>query len=172
AGVLGVSGASTVPAVSAAVLQATLANVPQPESVWIAISPGNSFDPGLATSRSILGALGQPFDVWRDGRMQRAHGWQNLRSVAMPGLGGRWVGDVNVPDYELLPRLHPSLKTVTVSAGLEVGMYHLGLWLLSRPARVGLLKRPERLAWPLLAIKQRLKWLGSDSGGMTVETRG
>jgi hypothetical protein len=55
---------------------------------------------------------------------------------------------------------------------LEVGAFHLGLWGLSWLARAGLLRRPERLAGPLLAVKRRLGFLGSDRGGMTVILEG
>ena len=172
AGVLVVSGASTVPAVSAAVLDAAISRVPLPEAVTVVISPGNSFDPGLATTQSILGGLGKPFKVLRDSRMTVTHGWQGARRVTMPGLGERWVGDCNVPDLDLLPQRYPGLKTVRVQAGLEVGPFHLGLWLLSWLVRAGLLRRPERLAGPLLALKHRLGFLGSDRGGMTVTLEG
>ena len=55
---------------------------------------------------------------------------------------------------------------------MEVGAFHLGLWSLSWLARSGLLRRPERLARPLLAAKRALKFLGSDVGGMMVSLEG
>ena len=172
ADVLVVSGASTVPAVSAAAVDACLARVPSPEAVTVVISPGNSFDPGLATVQSILGGLGKAFEALCNGKAVRAHGWQGVRKVTMPGLGARWAGNCNVPDLDLLPQRYPGLKTVQMLAGLEVGAFHLGLWLLSWPARAGVLRQPERLAAPLRALKHRLRFLGSDRGGMTVTLEG
>ena len=78
---------------------------PRRSRVSIVIAPGNSFDPGLATTQSILGTLGSPFAVPRDGRMATTlHGWQGVRRRHCPGLGERWVGDCDVPDLDLLPR--------------------------------------------------------------------
>ena len=51
---------------------------------------------------------------------------------------------------------------VRVFAALEVGAFHLGLWGLSWLVRGGLLRKPERLAGPLLAAEARARFLGSD----------
>jgi hypothetical protein len=81
-----------------------------------------------------------------------------------------------VPDLDLFPvryRGPNDVKAcVRVYAALEVGAFHLGLWGLSWLARAGILRRPERLAGPLLAVKRRLGFLGSDRGGMAVILEG
>ena len=172
AGVLVVSGASTVPALSAAVVDAYVEQFARLECVRIVISPGNSFDPGLATTQSILGTLGRPFTMPADGRTAEVHGWQGLQRRHIPGLGGRWLGACDTPDLELFPRRYPGLRSVQVFAALEVGAFHLGLWGLSWVVRAGLLRRPERLAAPLLALKRAMRFLGSDVGGMAVTLEG
>ena len=168
AGVLVVSGASTVPALSAAVIDAHVPQFAQLRSASIVISP----DPGLATTQSILSTLGRPFAVPVEGRQAAVHGWQHLRRRHIPGLGGRWLGACDTPDLDLLPQRYPGLRTVEVFAALEVGAFHLALWGLSGLVRVGLLRRPERLAAPLLALKRALRFLGSDVGGMAVTLEG
>jgi Saccharopine dehydrogenase NADP binding domain len=167
AGVLVVSGASTVPAVSGAVLDAYAPQFARLESIMTVISPGNSFDPGLATTQSILGTLGRPL-----AGAGSARGWQGLRRVALPGLGARWIGHCDAPDRELFPQRYPSLKRADVHAALEVGVFHLGLWGVSWLARSGLLRDPARLAPALLAVKKMLGRLGSDRGGMLVQLEG
>lgn len=169
AGVLVVAGASTVPALSGAVLDAYAPRFAGIDRASIVISPGNSFDPGIATTASMLGALGKPIAT-AGGR--RGFGWQGLRRHRLPGLGGRWVGLVDVPDLDLFPQRYPQLGLVRVYAALEVGAFHLGLWTLSWLVRAGLLRNPARLAAPLLAAKRRLGFLGSDTGGMTVALEG
>jgi hypothetical protein len=67
---------------------------------------------------------------------------------------------------------YPGLQDVKVYAALEVGAFHLGLWGLSWLVRGGLMRRPQRLARPLLGIKRRLGFLGSDRGGMVVTLEG
>jgi len=61
AGVLAVSGASTVPAVSGAVLDAYAPQLASLGKVNVIIAPANSFEPGLATAQSFLGSLGRHF---------------------------------------------------------------------------------------------------------------
>jgi Saccharopine dehydrogenase NADP binding domain len=172
AGVLVVSGASTVPALSTAVVDAYAPQFANLASVTIVISPGNSFDPGLATTRSVLGGLGRPFGAPTGETRASDYGWQGLRRQVIPGLGGRWLGLCEVPDLDLLPQRYPTLDGVRVYAALEVGAFHLGLWGLSWLVRAGIVPHPERLAAPLLAARHKLGFLGSDTGGMGVTMEG
>jgi hypothetical protein len=172
AGVLVVSGASTVPAVSAAVLDAHATQFGRLDAVDTTISPANSFDPGIATSQSILGALGRPLGAPGKAAGGRCHGWQGLRRRKLPGLGWRWQSLCDAPDIELFPARYPGLEAVKVYAALEVGAFHLGLWNLSWLVRAGLIRNPKRLAAPLLGLKRRLAFLGSDRGGMAVTMEG
>jgi hypothetical protein len=142
------------------------------DEVHIGISPGNSFDPGVATVASIVGAAGKPFQVRVDGRWTTAYGWQRLHRYPFPEIGARWMSDVDVPDLELLPQNFPQLATARFTAGLEVAPFHLGLSGLSWLARAGLLRNPEMLAAPLLAVKRRLSMLGTNTGGMFVRIIG
>jgi predicted dinucleotide-binding enzyme len=170
ADVLVASGASTVPALSGAVVDALRGEFASLEAVETIIAPGNSFDPGLSTARSILGGLGRPIEARQTGAMAR--GWQGLRRVMLPGLGARWIGHCDAPDRDLFLQRYPGLQRANVYAALEVGAFHLGLWGLSGLVRTRVLRRPERLARPLLAAKQMLGFLGSDRGGMLVTMRG
>lgn len=173
AGVLVTSGASTVPALAAAVIDEHVPLLDTLEAVTIVIAPGNSFDPGLATTQSIMGSLGRPIRTPR-GSVGGAlrYGWQSLQRLTIPGLGGRWLGACDTPDLDLLPLRYDGLRNVRVFAALEVGAFHLGLWGLSWVVRSGLLRNPERLAAPLLRVKHALGFLGSDVGGMAVILEG
>ena len=172
AGVLAVSGASTVPAVSGAVVDAHAGRFRRLDGVDTTIAPANSFDPGIATTRSILGTLGKALGAPGKVAGGRFHGWQGLQRRRLPGLGGRWRSRCDAPDLDLFPARYPGLTGVRVYAALEVGAFHLGLWGLSWLARAGVVRRPERLAGPLLGAKRRLGFLGSDRGGMAVILEG
>lgn len=172
AGVLVVSGASSVPGLSSAVVEDLSAHFASMHAVDIGISPGNSFDPGVATTESVLSGIGRPLTIRIDGTARQVFGWQGLHRHTFSGLGRRWLGHVDVPDLELLAERYPALSRVTFRAGVEVAPMHLGLWALSWLVRAGLLRRPERLARPLLSLKRRLAWLGSDAGGMFVTVAG
>jgi saccharopine dehydrogenase-like NADP-dependent oxidoreductase len=172
AGVLVASGASTVPAISAGVIDEYASQFALLEAATIVIAPGNSFDPGLATTQSILGTLGRRFAQVESGSGKAVYGWQQLQRRTLPGLGARWLGACETPDLDLFPRRYPGLRSVQVFAALEVGAFHLALWGLSWLVRGGLLRKPERLAGPLLKAKHALGFLGSDVGGMAVMLQG
>lgn len=172
AGVLVVSGASSVPGVSSAAAAALAPRFARLEGLSIGISPGNHFDPGLATTQSVLSGIGRPLTIRREGAPKTVYGWQGLRREAMPGLGRRWMGYVDVPDLTLFPAANLDLQNITFQAGVEVGLMHFGMWGLSWLVRAGLVRSPERLAAPLLLLKHKLNFLGSDRGGMFVEMRG
>jgi hypothetical protein len=161
-----------VPAISAAVVEAYARRFGRLEAVETVIAPANSFDPGIATTRSILGTLGRPLGAPGKAAGGRSHGWQGLKRRRLPGLGGRWIARCDAPDLDLFPVRYPGLKDVRVYAALEVGVFHLGLWGVSWLVRAGLIRNPERLAGPLLDVKRRLGLLGSDRGGMAVTLAG
>ena len=172
ANVLVVSGASSVPALSAALIEASIGDFTRLTDVHYGISPGNRFDPGLATTRSILGSLGRPFPVLEAGKTRPAHGWQRTIAHRFGDHGIRLMGACDIPDLALFPARYPTLATLRFSAGVEVKAFHLALTALSWLARAGVVREPERLAAPLLGLKRRLGWLGSDTGCMFMTLAG
>jgi len=172
AGVLIVSGASSVPGLSSAVVAHHRGAFASVDTIDLAISPGNAFDPGVATVASVLGGVGQPMRMLLDGTWRTVHGWQGLRRVRFGETGKRWVGYVDVPDLDLFPQHEPGLKTVRFQAGLEVSLFHLGLWAASWLVRFGIVRTLAPWAERMLSLKRRFSGLGSDRGGMTVKVRG
>jgi saccharopine dehydrogenase-like NADP-dependent oxidoreductase len=172
AGVLAVSGASSVPGLSSAVVAHHRDTFAAIHEIDIAISPGNAFDPGAATVRSVLGGVGQPMRMLRDDAWRTVYGWQGLRRMPFGAAGRRWLGYVDVPDLDLFPAHVVGIRTVRFQAGLEVAMFHLGLWAASWLVRSGLVSSLAPLAPPLLSIKRAFSRLGSDRGGMIVAMRG
>lgn len=173
AGVAVISGASSVPGLSSVIVAALVGRIGEPDAIDIVISPGNSFDPGLATTRSILGYVGRPISMLSDGAWRSVYGWQGTRLYAIEGLGSRRLaGYCDVPDLDLLPARYHSLSSAQFRAGVEVKTFHAGMWALSWLVRAGLLHHAERLAAPLLAVKRRLTFLGSDRGMMMVRVEG
>ena len=167
-----ISGASSVPALSAAVVTALAPRFAELQAVHSAISPGNRTERGLATTEAILGYVGRPIPMLGDGRQRCTHGWQSQRRLRTAETGVRWVGACDVPDLDLFPARWPSLRDCSFRAGLELRRMHFGLWLLSWAVRMGLLWRPQRWAPRLLAISQRWQQLGSDCGLMQVDLHG
>ncbi|GHA69758.1 saccharopine dehydrogenase family protein [Cognatilysobacter bugurensis] len=167
-----ISGASSVPGLSAAVVAAHAPRFATLESVESAISPGNRTARGLATTQAILGYVGRPHRALIDGRWRSVHGWQSLRRIRVPGLPSRWLARCDVPDLDVLPARYPTLRHCDFRAGLELRRMHLGLWLASWAVRGRLAPGLERWAQPLLRISEWWLHAGSDTGLMTVDMRG
>lgn len=172
AGVTVISGASSVPGLSSTVIFALADTFSTLSSIEIAISPGNRFDPGEATTRSVLSGVGRTHHHWRHGRWQQRFGWQDLKRVRFDGLGRRWLGNVDVPDLRLLPAAFPEIRTVSFQAGVELPLQHLSVWLLSWLVRARLLKNASILTPVLLPLKSVFNRFGSDAGGMRIEAHG
>ncbi|HSW12680.1 MAG TPA: saccharopine dehydrogenase NADP-binding domain-containing protein, partial [Solimonas sp.] len=108
-GLLLVSGASSVPALAAAVVDRHLPAFAQLDSIRHAISSG-AVPPGIATMRAVMGYVGQSFTRWQGGRWQAVHGWQDLHARRLPApLGRRWLASCDVPDLELFPQRYPGV---------------------------------------------------------------
>jgi saccharopine dehydrogenase-like NADP-dependent oxidoreductase len=167
-----ISGASSVPGLSAAVVESLRDRFARLESVTSAISPGNRTPRGLATTRAILGYVGRPFPALVDGRRRMVHGWQSLERLRFPSAGARWVARCDVPDLDLLPQRFPELRHCDFRAGLELKRMHHGLWLASWLVRAGLIPSLARWAEPLLRISEHWLGVGSDTGLMLVELEG
>lgn len=167
-----ISGASSVPGLSAAVIEAHRSGFSQLHSVEAAISPGNRTARGLATTQAILGYVGRPFPSLVHGRWREVHGWQSLRRIRIAGLAPRWVARCDVPDLTVLPIRYPDLQHCEFRAGLELHRMHFGLWLASWLIRGRVLPGLARWARPLLKMSQWWQQGGSETGVMNVNLRG
>jgi saccharopine dehydrogenase-like NADP-dependent oxidoreductase len=171
-GVSVISGASSVPALSSAVVDRYLDKFERLDSIDMGISSG-ARAPGLATVVGVFSYGGKAIRSWRDGAWDDAHGWLNLhRHEFPPPLGKRWLGSCDVPDLELFPRRYPSVKTVSFQAGFASDLGHLAVWGLAGLVRIGVLRSMKTFAVPLNRLSRWLEPMLSDRGGMFVSLRG
>jgi len=172
AGLLLVSGASSVPALGAAVVDRYRPQFARLDSIRHAISAGAQ-PPGLATMQAVMGYVGQPFTRLQDGRWQIVHGWQDLRSRHFPApLGRRWLASCDVPDLELFPLRYAGVRTVTFHAGVGYATTTLATWLLSWLVRAGLIRSLAPWSATLHALATRMARGGTRWSAMHVELRG
>jgi len=172
AGVLAVSGASSVPGLSSAVVDALRSRFRQLEVIHTVIAPGQKAPRGDATFAAVLGYAGRPVRRLRGGQWGESHGWQDLRRVCVAGLAPRWAAVCDIPDLELFPARYPGVQTVEFRAALELRLQHYALWLLAGLRRFGI---PLPLARWAGALNRLSKWLdgfGGDCGGMLVGLQG
>ena len=172
AGVAVISGASSVPCLTAAYLDDAREAFATIERVDYGITAAQQTNRGLGTATAILSYIGRPFTMLREGRMRRVFGWQGLRSVRYPKLGRRWFGHCDVPDLDLFPRRYPGLRTMRFAAGHEIALLHFGTWLLSWGVRLRLLPRLDAWSGPLLRASFLFDPLGSGRSGFHMLIQG
>ncbi|HEX6661687.1 MAG TPA: saccharopine dehydrogenase NADP-binding domain-containing protein [Sphingomicrobium sp.] len=152
AGVVVIAGASSVPCLTAAFIDHYRPRFARLESVTYGIAAAQATNRGLATAAAILSYVGKPFTILRGGAPKRVFGWQGLRGVRYPELGLRLFGYCDIPDLELFPARYPELRDLEFAAGHEVKALHLGTWLLSWIARLGLVRSWAPYAGQLLRL--------------------
>lgn len=164
-GVLVVSGASSVPCLTAAVIDHYLPGFAHLDSMDYGISAAQQTNRGLATTSAILSYVGKPFDTLRSGQMQRVFGWQDTHSEHYPELGRRWFGNCDIPDLTLFPARYSQLQSIRFAAGHELAILHAGTWLLSWAVRLGLIRSLSPHAPALLRLAFLFDWLGTSRSG-------
>lgn len=171
-GVLVVSGASTLPALSSAVIDHYRERFSAIASVGIGITPGNRAPRGLSTVAAVLSYCGKAFERWQNSRWEKVYGWQDLHRFHYPALGSRWLASCDVPDLALFPQRYQVRDRVTFHAGLELSAMQLSLWLMSWLARWQLVRSWIPAARFLKAASDQIINLGTDTGAMHVEITG
>ena len=171
-GVFVTSGASSLPALSSAVVDRYLPRFRQLASIRHGIASG-ARAPGIATMAGIFSYCGKPFQRLVAGSQQTTHGWLDLQRhrFAAP-VGRRLLGSCDVPDLALFPQRYPGLDTVTFHAGFAGAPGHLFVWAAAQLVRLGLLRSLLPLVRPLHAISQWVEPLVSDKGAMFVTLQG
>lgn len=172
AGVSVLSGVSSVPALSSAVVEHLRQGIDDLHLIDIAILPGNRAPRGLSVMRAILGQAGQGLRLWRGGRWTEGRGWGwPIRIALSAGEAPRPASLIGAPDLALFPgRFHA--RSVVFRAGLELGFLHYGLWLLALPVRAGLVGSLAPRAGALRRIAGWFESFGTDRGGMRVRLAG
>jgi hypothetical protein len=176
-GVAIISGASSVPALSGAVVRELADGMELVTSVEIAISASSRASAGPAVTAAILGGVGQPLKVWRGGRWIVRYGWQELRRERLTiaeesDLGSRWVALADVPDLGLLADRLPGRPAVTFRASTESAVGNWALWLASWPVRWGWMRSLRPMSWLLLPAHRFTALWGGNRSGMVVRLFG
>jgi hypothetical protein len=171
AGRVAISGASTLPALSSAVVEELRVGVSSLESIEVTIAPGQRAPRGKATLEAVFSYLGRPFPVWRKGRWRREWGWMELQETRLD-VGGRLAAACDVPDLELFPARYAGVQTVRFSAALEFGVQHLTLWGLAALRRIGLPFPVARWAVSLNRFAGMFDAAAGEKGGMRVSVVG
>jgi len=169
--VTAITGASTVPTLSSAVLLYLQKRycIENFESVRIGISPGQKTSRGLATTQAVLSYVGKPLKPW-PGLNKTKFGWQDTYLQPYPGIKNRLMGNCESADLDLL-QSHFPIENLCFSAGMESKLLHTLIWMASWLVRAGLPLKLANHASFLLSISRRFDFLGSQDGGMHVHIK-
>ncbi len=174
-GVFVLSGVSSFPVLTAAVLREMAKNM-DIVRVEGGIAPSPYAGIGLNVMRAVVGYAGAPVKLIRDGRVGSGVGLAECRryTVAVPGrlpLRNIRFSLVDVPDLQVLPPEHPAMTDIWMGAGPVPEILHRMLNLLAK-ARYALnlpsLAPLSRLFYTVLNIMK----FGEHRGGMFVHATG
>lgn len=167
--VLVVSGASSVPGLSSAVVDHYQQQFSVIEVINLAIAPGNKAERGLATVAAILSYTGHALNVFKEGRWQDVYGWMDTKVNDFGGfVGKRHLANVDVPDLELFPNRYRVTQQVSFQAGLEIPLLHLTMVAMAYLSKVGIVKNWAPLAKAIVRASNVFLPFGSDQGAMEV----
>ena len=171
-GVLLVSGASTLPGLSSAVVDHVRGEFESIHSIETSIAPAHQTPRGVGTVAAVLSYCGAPFQVFENGEWVTRYGWQGLKMQRYPEFGRRLSGACDVPDLGLFPEYVNGVQTVTFHAALEATWEQITLWKMAWATRLGIVRNWERLVPTFQSVSDRLIKLGSTTGGMQMRIAG
>jgi NAD(P)-dependent dehydrogenase (short-subunit alcohol dehydrogenase family) len=163
--VIVVSGASSVPCLTAAVIDHYRPGFARLDKIEYGISAAQQTNRGLATTSAVLSYVGKPLLRLRGGRMHRVYGWQDTHIVRYPVLGLRLFGNCDVPDLDLFPQRYPEVRSIRFAAGHELKILHAGTWALGWLVRLRLVRSLDAHASRLLRLAFLFDRLGSNRSG-------
>ena len=175
-GVFVLSGVSSFPVLTAAVLREIARDMPQIENVTAGIAPSPYAGVGLNVIRAIAGYAGRKAKLKRNGRWTEAYALtETMRyTVSPPGrlpLHSTHFSLVDVPDLQLVPDLMPGIRTLWVGAGPVPEILHRMLNALAWLVRWRIVPSLSPFAGLFYRAINILRW-GEHRGGMFVCARG
>lgn len=176
AGVCVISGASSVPALSGAVVADLARSFTRLTAINMAIGASNRATAGPSVAASIMSYVGKPLKVWNGGKWSTRTGWHMLRREHFEIEGhksfDRLTALSDVPDHTLLPLVLPDRPATSFRAGPEFEFQVLGIWALSWLVKWRVIPSLSSLSGWLRYLQAPTNTLGSDRSGMVVEVKG
>ncbi|WP_025897156.1 saccharopine dehydrogenase family protein [Sneathiella glossodoripedis] len=167
-----ISGASSVPCLSSAVINKFKPLFKSLNAIDYGIATAQQTNQGLATTSSILTYTGKPFQTLQNGTSKTIYGWQDLHLEKYPSLGKRWLSNCDVPDLSIFPEIYPEIKTIRFFAGAEIPLAHIGLWVLSWLPRLKIIKTLSSFDRFLLFLAKKLDILGTGNSAFHMHMNG
>ena len=163
--VLIVTGASSVPTLTCAIIDKYKDRFMTLKSVDSAITTAQITADGLATTKAILTYVGKKFPMLKNGKPADVYGWQDLRLRKFWRLNTRALCNCDIPDFSVLPLRYRDLQNIRFQAGIELKFQQVILYLLSFLVSIKLLPSLAPFAKPLLNISKLFQFLSTGKSG-------
>jgi hypothetical protein len=138
AGVAILSGCSSVPTLSAAIIDQQRYRFTRIDSIEHGISSSAKM-PGLSTVEGVLAYAGKPIKQLKHGQVHEVLGWQDLTLRKMQHLGTRMLANVDVPDIDIFASRYGA-HTLSFKAGAGLKLGGVANYLLAQALRTGMVR--------------------------------
>lgn len=170
------SGASSFPVLTAAVVRRLAADLDAVDTIAAGIAPSPYAGVGMNVIRAIASYAGKPVRVLRDGRPVDRPGLVDglTRTIVVPGhvpLGPIGFSLVDVPDLAVLPKLWPGLRSIFTGAGPVPAILYRALSALAWLVHIHVLPSLSPLSGLMDWCVNHVRW-GEHRGGMFVDVTG
>jgi hypothetical protein len=175
-GVFLLSGVSSFPVLTAAVVRHLAQGLGRVETITAGIAPSPYAGMGRNVIRAIASYAGKEVALTRNGQASAGYGLaETLRyTICPPGrlpLRNTRFSLVDVPDLKVLPQQWPGLRSVWMGAGPVPELLHIALNVLAWCVRLNLLPSLSFLAPVFYRAINTFRW-GEHRGGMFVSIEG
>lgn len=175
-GVFLLSGVSSFPVLSAAVVRALAQGLERVDTITGGVAPSPYAGVGPNVIRAIASYAGKQVPLTRNGRNTFGHGLtETMRyTICPPGrrpLRNILFSLIDVPDLRVLPQQWPGLRSIWMGAGPVPEVLHKGLNLMALAVQFRLLPSLSSLAPVFHRAINILRW-GEHRGGMFVLIEG
>ncbi|NNC73477.1 MAG: DUF4166 domain-containing protein, partial [Sphingomonadaceae bacterium] len=170
-----IAGASTAPALTAAVCDALSTDLDCITKVEMRLSASNRAAGSASITRAVLSYAGKLVALWRGGRWRSGFGWLEMQRIAFDEGGRsyrRLVGLCDVPDHDLVPARYRGRPATVFRAGTEVGLQNRAIWLTGWLVRLGLLGNGRLMERPALLAQRLLRRIGGARSAMRIDLAG
>jgi hypothetical protein len=170
AGVSVLSGCSSVPSLSAAIIDEHRARFRRIDSIEHGISSAAKM-PGLSTVLGVLAYAGRPIKQLKAGKVHEVPGWMDLTLRKIPGMGTRLLANVDAPDIDVFASRYEA-RTLRFKAGSGLKLGVIANYLLAWTVRRGWVSDPTPWATRLHRLGTRFEGLGDRKSAMYIEVNG
>ncbi|MFJ7793724.1 saccharopine dehydrogenase family protein [Pseudomonas sp. NPDC096950] len=138
AGVAVLSGCSSVPTLSSAIIDQHRSRFKRIDSIEHGISSSAKM-PGLSTVAGVLVYAGKPIKQLKNAQVHEVPGWMDLTLRKMPQMGTRVLANVDVPDMDIFASRYGA-HTLRFRAGSGLKLGGVANYLLAQALRRGLIR--------------------------------